>query len=69
MNQTGVRTEKVWFNFTPDRAHLARYAGRNHTHRHTIERSVESRARRYAAMLSAERLAVLAVLMAIEGGE
>ena len=69
MNQAGVRTEKLWLNFSPDRVHWARYAGRNHTHRQTIKRRVESWARRYAAMPPGERLAVLAGLMAVEAGE
>ena len=34
MNQGGVRTECVWFNFAPDRVHWARYAGKNFTLRH-----------------------------------
>ena len=29
MNQGGVRTEKLWFNFTVDRVHWASYAGKN----------------------------------------
>ena len=69
MNQAGVRTEKVWFNFTPDRVHWARHAGHNHTQRQTIKRRAESWARRYAAMPPAERLAVLSGLMAVEAGE
>ena len=69
MNQAGVRTEKLWFNFTPDRVHWARYAGRDHTHRQTIKRRAETWARRYAAMPPAERLAVLAGLMAVEAGQ
>jgi site-specific DNA-adenine methylase len=69
MNQAGVRTEKLWLNFRPERVHWARYAGRNHTHRQTIKRKAESWARRYAAMPPAERLAVLAGLMAVEAGE
>ena len=69
MNQAGVRTEKLWFNFTPDRVHWARYAGRDHTHRQTIKRRAGTWARRYAAMPPPERLAVLAGLMAVEAGE
>ena len=38
MNQGGVRTEKLWFNFVPDRVHWIRYAGKNHTHRQMIKR-------------------------------
>ena len=29
MNQAGVRTEKLWFNFTPDRVFWPSYAGKN----------------------------------------
>ena len=66
MNQGGVRTECVWFNFPPDRLHWARYAGRNFTDRQRIKRKAESWARRYAAMPIAERLAVLGAMMATE---
>ena len=66
MNQAGVRTEKLWFNFTPDRRHWARYAGKNFTDRQRIKRKAESWASRYQAMPRAERLAVLAGLMAVE---
>lgn len=69
MNQGGVRTEKVWFNFTPDRVHWARYAGRNFTHRQSVKRKAENWARRYRAMARPERLAVLAALMAVEADE
>jgi site-specific DNA-adenine methylase len=66
MNQSGVRTEKVWFNFTPDRLHWARYAGRNFTDRQRIKRKAESWAQRYRSMPRAERLAVLGAMMAVE---
>ena len=38
MNQGGVRTEKLWFNFTVDRVHWASYAGKNFTDRQRIKR-------------------------------
>jgi len=66
MNQAGVRTEKLWFNFTPERVHWARFAGKNFTDRQRIKRKAESWARRYRAMPAPERLAVLAALMAVE---
>ena len=65
-NQAGVVTEKVWFNFEPDRVHWASLAGRNFTHRQTVKRKAASWGRRYAAMPPAERLAVLAAMMAVE---
>jgi hypothetical protein len=69
MNQAGVRTEKLWFNFTPDRVHWPAYAGRNFTHRQSIKRKAHNWGRRYQAMPPAERLAVLSSIMAVEAGE
>ena len=66
MNRAGVVTEKLWFNFAPDRLHWARFAGRNFTDRQRIKRRAESWGRRYRAMPPAERLAVLAAMMAVE---
>ncbi|MGW8286508.1 MAG: AarF/UbiB family protein, partial [Candidatus Deferrimicrobiaceae bacterium] len=66
MNQAGVRTEKLWLNFAPDRVFWPGFAGKNFTDRQRIKRKAESWARRYQAMPPGERLAVLAGLMAIE---
>ena len=66
MNQGGVVTEQVWFNFKPDRVFWARYAGRNFTHRQQVKRKAENWGRRYRALPPAERLAVLAAMMAVE---
>ena len=66
MNRGGVRTEKLWFNFTPDRVHWCRYAGKNFTDRQRIKRKAESWGRRYQALPRAERLAVLSSIMAVE---
>ena len=68
MNQAGVRTEKLWFNFVPDRVHWVRYAGKNHTHRQMIKRKAANWGRRYQALPRSERLAVLAALLAVEAG-
>ncbi len=61
-----VRTEVIWFNFTPDRVHWASCAGRNFTDRQRIKRKAARWARRYQAMPPGERLAVLAAVMAAE---
>ena len=66
MNQGGVRTECVWFNFAPDRVHWARYAGKNFTDRQRIKRKAAGWGRRYAALPVPERLAVLGAMMAVE---
>jgi site-specific DNA-adenine methylase len=69
MNQGGVRTEKLWFNFTPDRVHWPQYAGKNFTDRQRIKRKAENWAKRYQTLPPAERLAVLSAMMAVEAGE
>lgn len=66
MNQGGVRTEKLWFNFTPDRMHWASFAGRNFTDRQRIKRKAANWGKRYQALPRAERLAVLSAMMAVE---
>lgn len=69
MNQAGVRTEKLWFNFTVDRVHWARYTGKNFTDRQRIKRKAENWGRRYRALPPGERLAVLSAMMAVEADE
>jgi len=69
MNRGGVRTEKLWFNFTVDRVHWVGYAGKNFTDRQRIKRKSANWARRYQALPPAERLAVLAAMMAVEARE
>lgn len=69
MNYGGVRTEKLWFNFTPDRVHWPRFAGRNFTDRQRIKRKAESWGKRYHALPRAERLAVLSSIMTVEAQE
>ena len=67
MNQGGVRTEKLWFNFAGlSDCTRARYAGKNFTDRQRIKRKAQSWGRRYAALPLAERLAVLGAMMAVE---
>jgi site-specific DNA-adenine methylase len=66
MNQGGVRTEKLWLNFGVERLHWARYAGKNFTDRQRIKRKAENWGRRYRALPPAERLAVLAAMMAVD---
>ena len=66
MNRAGGVTEKVRFNFEPDRVHWASVAGRNFTHRQTVKRKAAGWGRRHRAMPAAERLAVLAAIMAAE---
>ena len=66
MNQGGVRTEKVWMNFTIDRVHWASFAGKNFSDRQRIKRKAVSWGRRYERLPRGERVAVLAAMMAVE---
>jgi len=69
MNQAGVRTEKLWLNFTVDRVHWASYAGKNFTDRQRIKRKAANWGRRYQELPRGERVAVLAAMMAVEAQE
>lgn len=66
MNQAGVVTEVVWYNFDIDRLHWSRWAGRDFAHRQNVKRKAQSWARRYRAMVPAERLAMLGAIMSVE---
>ncbi len=66
MNQGGVRTEKLWYNYDIDRVHWASHAGKNFTDRQRIKRKAERWARNYRVLPKAERLALLASIMAVE---
>ena len=69
MNQAGVRTEKLWLNFTPDRIHWASFAGKNFTDRQRIKRKAHNWGKRYQGLPRAERVAVLAAMMAVEAAD
>ena len=69
MNQGGVRTEKLWFNFTPDRVYWASYAGKNFTDRQRVKRKAANWGKRYQALPRAERLAVFSTMLAVEAEE
>ncbi len=66
MNQCGVRTEKLWMNFTVDRVHWASFAGKNFSDRQRIKRKATNWGKRYENLARCERLAVLAAMMAVE---
>jgi site-specific DNA-adenine methylase len=69
MNQGGVRTERLWFNFTIDRVHWASHAGENFTDRQRIKRKAQRWGNNYQALPKAERLSVLAAIMDVEAAE
>jgi site-specific DNA-adenine methylase len=69
MTWGGPRTEKLWYNYDIDRTHWATYAGKDFTDRQRIKRKAARWARNYQALPCAERLALLAAIMAVEAVE
>ena len=65
MTRGGPRTEKLWYNYDIDHAHWATYAGKDFTDRQRIKRKAERWARNYQVLPPAERLALLAAIMAV----
>lgn len=66
MSHNCVRTEKLWFNFTPDGDHWARSAGKNTVDRQRIKRKAQSWGNIYQALPRGERIAVLSEVMNVE---
>lgn len=64
MTRGGVRTEKLWMNFSDGAAHWSSLAGTDFTDRQRIKRKAARWASKYAALPKAERQAVLAALLA-----
>jgi hypothetical protein len=68
MTRGGPRTEKLWYNYEMDKAHWATFAGKNFTDRQRIKRKAARWAKNYQALPPAERLAIMAAIMAVESG-
>jgi site-specific DNA-adenine methylase len=66
MTRGGPRTEKLWFNYTIDRAHWASYAGKDYIDRQRIKRKAARWAKTYRELPNAERLAIMAAMMETE---
>lgn len=67
MTRGGPRTEKLWFNYEIDRRYWVSYAGKNFTDRQRIKRKAQRWGQKYQGLPNAERLAVLAAIMEVEG--
>ncbi len=63
MTRGGVRTEQLWYNFTPSAVHYATYTGKDFTDRQRIKRKALRWGKMFAAMPPGERAAVLAEIM------
>lgn len=69
MNQAGVRTEKIWYNYDIAEPFWSSYAGKDFTDRQRIKRKAQRWAKNYKSLPKAERLAVLSAIMCTEQEE
>lgn len=69
MTRGGPRTERLWMNYRPGAVHWASFAGNGFAHRQRIKRKAARWRAKFRAMPPAERLAILAALMAEESAE
>ncbi|KNC89846.1 DNA methylase [Trabulsiella odontotermitis] len=69
MTRGGVRTEKIWMNYPSDCAYSHAFAGKDYNDRHRIKRKAERWRKKYAALPSAERLAIMVALNEVDGGD
>lgn len=67
MTRGGVRTEVLWMNYPAGGVHWATFAGRDFTDRQRIKRKAARWATDYRQLPPAERLAILAALLDVEG--
>uniref|UniRef100_UPI003AF7E170 DNA methylase n=1 Tax=Thiolapillus sp. TaxID=2017437 RepID=UPI003AF7E170 len=65
MNHAGVRTEKLWFNFTPDRVHWASWRGQEFHRPPAHQAPCRELGEELPGTTREERLAVLAAMMAV----
>ncbi len=66
MTRGGVRTEKIWMNYSEGRAYSHAFAGKDYNDRYRIKRKVERWHAKYAALPLAEMLAIIVALNEID---
>lgn len=62
MTRGGVRTEKIWMNYSEGKAYTHTFAGKDYNDRERIKRKAKRWQKKYAALPAAERLAIMAAL-------
>ncbi|HEC0400351.1 TPA: DNA adenine methylase [Klebsiella aerogenes] len=62
MTRGGVRTEKIWMNFPKGAAYSHTFAGKDYNDRYRIKRKAQRWKEKFAALPSAERLAIMVAL-------
>ncbi|UFN72770.1 DNA adenine methylase (plasmid) [Vibrio alginolyticus] len=63
MSRGGVRTEKLWMNYSKESSHWITYAGKNYSDRQRIKRKAERWANKFEKLDTNERRAILAAIL------
>ena len=69
MTRGGVRTEKIWMNYQEGRAYSHTFAGKDYNDRYRIKRKAKRWKEKFAALPSAERLAIMVALNEVYAGQ
>ncbi|HCI6948769.1 TPA: DNA adenine methylase [Klebsiella pneumoniae] len=62
MTRGGVRTEKIWMNYPEGAAYSHAFAGKDYNDRYRIKRKAQRWKEKFAALPTAERLAIMVAL-------
>lgn len=65
MTRGGVRTEKIWMNFQEGSAYSHTFAGKDYNDRYRIKRKAQRWKEKFAALPSAERMAIMVALSSV----
>lgn len=66
MTRGGVRTEKIWMNYSEGKAYSHTFAGKDYNDRYRIKRKAARWKEKFAALPQAERLAIMVALSEVD---
>lgn len=66
MTRGGVRTEKIWMNYQEGAAYSHTFAGKDYNDRYRIKRKAQRWKEKFAALPTAERLAIMVSLTEVD---
>lgn len=66
MTRGGVRTEKIWMNYSEGQAYSHTFAGKDYKDRYRIKRKAARWKEKFAALPQAERLAIMVALSEVD---
>ncbi|EHL3469591.1 DNA methylase [Salmonella enterica] len=69
MTREGVRRKKIWMNYQEPRAYSHTFAGKDYDDQYGIKQKTKCRKEKFAALLSAEMLAIMVALNEVDAGQ